>query len=219
MVQAAEEQESLSLPETPTSACFWLNHAGFPTEQQRTIVMTGVARSGTSFVGSVCGRLGVPHGRDEADRVSGHWEHYGLRVAFKAKNEDELRRIVIEFNGAHEVWGWKLPSLRTNLDLVLNMIRNPCFIFTFKEPLSMAMRKIATGHNARISRHFKRIFADNIGLVEFAESTRRPVMLVSYDRALRRLDECIAAIARFSGVTHYDLNVVKAGIEEDARRY
>ncbi|MCW5733905.1 MAG: hypothetical protein KIS73_07265 [Enhydrobacter sp.] len=219
--EAVERGKGSTAPDLqPTmSSCFWLNPAGFPTERQRTLVMTGVARSGTSFIGSVAGQLGIPHARTSDDRVSGHWEHYALRVAFKEKNEEEFASIVSEFNQSYDIWGWKLPSLRTDFEWVMRHVRNPCFVITFKEPLSMAMRKISTGHQDNVGRHFKRIFSDYQQLVEFATTSKRPVMLVSYDKALRQLDECIAAIAKFGGVERYDPEAVKAGIADDATRY
>src|SRR5579862_3374773 len=69
--EADGEQEERSTDRQVHMPCYWVNAAGFPTEAKRTIVMTGVARTGTSFIGAVAGRLGVPQGRDENDRVSG----------------------------------------------------------------------------------------------------------------------------------------------------
>lgn len=210
-----DDNESLRQP----LPCFWLNPAGNPTQAQRTVLMTGMARSGTSFIGSVIGRLGVVCRRNAQDKVSGHWEHVDLRDAFKTTDAAEFERIISEFNQVSDIWAWKLPSLRTNFDWVISRIRNPCFIISFKEPLSMAMRKISTGHADNLERHFRKIFREYQELIEFACSTDHPVLLVSYDKALRNMDECIAALAKFSGVESYDAATVKMGVEEDARRY
>lgn len=199
--------------------CFQLNHVGYPVEPQRTLLLTGVARSGTSFAASVAGRLGVPFLRSGRDKVSGHWEHPDLRSAFTERDEAAFTSIVEEFNSAHSIWGWKLPSLRTDFDWVVSRIRNPCFVFTFKEPLSMAIRKISKGHADNLERHFRKIFREYDHLLQFAGATNRPVLLLSYDKSLRNLDECIGEVAKFGGVDSYDFAAVKKKVAEDALRY
>lgn len=199
--------------------CFQLNAAGFPTEEKRTLLITGVPRSGTSFLASVVGRLGVPQSRGPGDKVSGHGEHVGLRDAFGGRRDAEFRSIVAEFDAAHPTWAWKLPAMKADLDWVADRVRNPCFVFTFKEPLSVAMRKVSTGHDTDLEENFNKIFEGYVRLLQFARATPRPVLLVSYDKALRQFDECVAAVARFAGVPEWDLDEVERGVREDESRY
>lgn len=206
-------------PRREALPCFRLNAAGFPSEGQRTLLITGVPRSGTSFLASVVERLGIPLGRDARDKVSGHGEHVALRDAFGGRRDAEFRAIVAGFDAAHATWAWKLPAMKADLDWVTDRVRNPCFVFTFKEPLSVAMRKVSTGHVDDLEESFRKIFEGYGRLLAFARATPRPVLLVSYDKAMRQLDECIAAVARLGGVSDWDPAEVARGVREDALRY
>ncbi len=200
-------------------ACFWLNRPSFPTTPQRTIVMTGAARTGTSFVSSVFARLGLPMGRNGRDLVSGHFEHVSLREALVAGEHSRLKEIIAEFDARFDVWGWKAPAIRKDFETVAKLIRNPCFVFVSKEPLSVALRKIELGRKANLFRLFNRITQDYIELVEYAQASPHPCMLVSYDRALQRIDECIAAFAAYAGITTYDSTAVQQAVTADGARY
>jgi hypothetical protein len=198
---------------------FWLTDEAFPTEKKRTIIMTGVARSGTSFVGSVFGNLGVPMARSEDDAVSGHWENLELRRALVERRYADLERIIGEFDSQYDTWAWKAPAIRNDFEAILKYVRNPCFVFVFKEPLSVAMRKIERNHQADFVKHFRRMFQAYSGLVEFAQETDRPCMLVSFDRAVKNTETTVKNFARFAGVTDYDVASVVEKIRTDGQNY
>lgn len=198
---------------------FWLTGAGFPVESQRTIIMTGVARSGTSFIGSIFGNLGVPMARSETDVVSGHWENLALREALVERRYDDLERMIGEFNSQYDTWAWKAPAIRNDLKSILKYVRNPCFVFVFKEPLSVAMRKIERNHQADFVKHFRRMFQAYSQLVEFAQETERPCMLVSFDKAAKNTEDTVRSFARYAGVSDYDVASVIEKTRADGRNY
>lgn len=198
---------------------FWVTGAGFPVEKQRTIIMTGVARSGTSFIGSIFGNLGVPMARSEDDVVSGHWENLELRRALVERRYDDLQRMIGEFDSQYDTWAWKAPAIRNDLKAILKYVRNPCFVFVFKEPLSVAMRKIERNHQEDFVKHFRRMFQAYSGLVEFAQETDRPCMLVSFDKAAKNAEDTVKSFARYAGVTDYDLASVIEKTRADGRNY
>jgi hypothetical protein len=200
------------------SNSFWINN-GIPAEQQRTIVMTGMARTGTSFVASVFGHLGVPMRLHDRDKVSGHWEHIAMREALVEEDHETLDRLFSEFNAKYDTWAWKAPAIRLELEMLEKKLRNPCFVFVFKEPLSVAMRKIDRGAKADVARHFKRIFESYMGMVQFAQETSRPCMLVSFDRAVKKGAATVKAFAEFAGVQEYDVEKVLAGVKQDEQNY
>lgn len=198
---------------------FWLTRGSFPEERQRTIIMTGVARSGTSFIGSVFGNLGVPMARSETDVVSGHWENLALREALVERRYDDLQRMIGEFNSQYDVWAWKAPAIRNDLKAILKYVRNPCFVFVFKEPLSVAMRKIERNHQEDFVKHFRRMFQAYSAMVEFAQETDRPCMLVSFDRSAKNTEDTVRNFARYAGVSDYDMAEVIEKTRADGRNY
>jgi hypothetical protein len=210
------EAETELRPEPP---CYWLNRAGWPAAPQRTIIMTGVARSGTSFLSSVLLHLGLPMKRGESDQLSGHAEHVPLREALAAKDHPRLTSIVAEFDQRFDIWGWKAPGIRTDFETVVATVRNPCFVFVFKEPLSVAMRKVDRGREPEIDRLFRKTVKAYVELVDYAAASPHPCMLVSYDRATKRIDECIGALAAFAGIARYDPEAVRQAVSGDGDQY
>lgn len=197
--------------------CTWRNRT--PSENERTLLLTGMARSGTSFLASSIGHLGVPLGRYEGDRVSGHGEHVPLRQAFTDRDEASFERLVSEFNREHSTWAWKLPALRTDLEWAAKRVRNPCYVIVFREPLSVSLRKISNGRAPDLRRLFRKVFEEYDALLEFALGTKQPVLLVSYDKALRQFDEWLAALASFAGVATYDAATIREKVRRDGAEY
>jgi hypothetical protein len=190
-----------------------------PTEGKRTIIIAGPTRTGTTFVASAVARLGVPFRRDARDRVSRRYEHRALRLAFESKDREAFREIVAQFDKQHDVWAWKLPAIISGFDFVRANTRNPCFILTFKEPLSVALRKFAAGRGPNPVAVLSAVLREYQGVVRFADSSDRPAMMVSYDRAVRRTEDFIPALANYVGRPDYDLATVIAGIRDDGEQY
>lgn len=217
--EAADEGRGSPARSGERTPCYWLNCRSFPDSPQRTIIMTGMARTGTSFVSSVFTRLGLPMGRSPSDKVSGHGEHIALRTALVDKDYAGLKAIIAEFDSQFDIWGWKAPAIRNDFDAIAEHVRNPCFVFVFKEPLSVAMRKMERGRNAELTRLFNRLFRAYMELVTFAQSSPHPCLLVSYDNATRRMSECIDAFARYAGIKDYDLAAIEQDVASDGDRY
>jgi hypothetical protein len=197
--------------------CTWRNRT--PTEVERTLLLTGMARGGTSFVASSIAHLGVPLGRHEGDAVSEQGEHVLLRQAFKDRDEMAFERLVGEFDREHATWAWKLPALRKDLEWASRRVRNPCYVIVFREPLSVSLRKISNGRAPDLRRMFRKIFDEYDALLEFALGTKRPVLLVSYDKALRQFDEWLSALASFAGVASYDAASIREKVRRDGAAY
>lgn len=187
---------------------------------KRTILITGTGRGGTSFAASAFLRLGIPfarpgHKREISRRTH---EHRTLRDLFKAEDREQLRAIAAEFSQAFPIWGWKLPQIHNNLELILECIENPHFVFVFKEPVSVAFRRTDI-LNADFTYALENILQNYLTMTVFARQNRLPVLFVGYDSAMASMAAFLAQAAAFAGVEAYDSEAVIAEIRADGQKY
>jgi hypothetical protein len=97
-------------------------------------------------------------------------------------------------------------------------VPNPHFVIIFKEPLSIACRK--TDLKGKETIHaFGQVLAVYQRLLEFAGKTEYPLLLMSYDRGLSKLEKFLPEVAGFAGVADFDVARAIEGIREDGKQY
>jgi len=186
--------------------------------EQKSIVICGAPRGGTSFAASAFLQLGVPFRRNRKDRISPRKEHNRLKEAFQAEDHDKMRQIIAEFCGLHPVWAWKLPAIESRFSEISAMLPNPHFVVIFKEPLSIAVRSAERRSKNPIN-VLQHVVAVHQRLAAIAATTEHPLLLVSYEKAMKSLPFFLETAARFAGIASYDEAAVIARIREDGRRY
>ena len=108
-----------------------------PPTGEKTIVVLGVARGGTSMVAAVLRELGVFLGDKATAPV---FEDVRLAEAIEANDPDLSRLIVNEYDAAHAIWAFKRPGLIDRLPLVSQLFRNPVYLVIFRDVLAIANR-------------------------------------------------------------------------------
>ncbi|MCK8463996.1 hypothetical protein MUY35_09055 [Aliiroseovarius sp. S1339] len=143
---------------------------------QRTIVILGVERGGTSMVAGVIRALGVDLGRS-----LGH-NHEDPR--FLSEDLQVLKDYVAERNEAADVWGFKMPKAIKNLEFWDNTLRNPVYVIAYRNPLAIADSWIQR-EAGKLVGIMKRIQVYQTAVVSFLETTSSPVLLVNYERSVQ----------------------------------
>ena len=119
-----------------------------PADPQKTVVITGSPRGGTSLAASLVAGLGLPfHGTTENDgraRTSPRYEHPGFVGSWK-QDRARYAQTAREMDAQFETWAVKHPRAIDDLAAAASAFRNPHFIFMFKEPLSVALRTSGLG--------------------------------------------------------------------------
>jgi len=165
--------------------------------REKTVVVLGVARGGTTMVASVLQALGVPMG----DKLGPVMEDITLSAAIESRDIDKLRRLVKIRDKCHSVWGWKRPSAIEYADVWKKHFRNIYIIAVFRDAFAISNRN-------RISM-LSEIF-DNMNdtviktdsLVKFLKKQNYPLLLCSYEKALFSPDNFVKSVDRF-----LDLNI------------
>jgi len=178
-------------PVTTNKTSILLNAIPEPTSQ-RTYVTFGVERGGTSLVAGVLRALGlylgdIPEGNNE-DK------------AFHNKPLGQMKATIARRNQEYDVWGWKYPTAASYLPVLSKSIRNAFFIVVYRDVVATALSRAQWDgefirRNGRMSLHETNAMINaNTG---FALATRRPVLLVSNEKASQHTSELIDELADF----------------------
>ena len=109
----------------------------------KTFIIVGVARSGTSMIAGSLDKLGVFMGDLARDPV---YEDVKLAKAIEENNWDYAESIIETYDRQYDIWGYKRPSAINNLSEIKRRVNNPIFLIVFRDILSIANRnKISMG--------------------------------------------------------------------------
>ncbi|QIA64445.1 hypothetical protein GT360_13515 [Vibrio astriarenae] len=171
-------------------------------QQQKTFVVVGVARGGTSIVAGALYHLGIPMGNASAPV----FEDLRLSLAFEKQSKEKFEQVVAEYNQRHDVWGWKRPSTLHALARIARKVRNPHFIFVFRDMLSVANRNTISMHMG-VESGLLGAVEDYRKIVKFIEKSKQPALLVSSEKVVKHKTPFIDALADFCGVEATQLQV------------
>lgn len=174
-----------------------------------TLVVSGVARSGTSMIATILHTAGVMMGDPPLEVVI---EDPEILAAASTGQEALLRQIIARRNATHPVWGFKLPNMHAYLRAEqVAWFRNPRMIMVFRDPVAVAVRDSLSeyydpGQKLTSSLH------GMISAIAFAEQARCPTLMLSYGKAIAAPERTVRAVLRFCGLYASD-----AMVEELAR--
>ncbi|CAN5537072.1 hypothetical protein BH10PSE6_BH10PSE6_26180 [soil metagenome] len=212
----------------PTLMPYWAFRSR-PDDIEKTIVVTGTPRGGTTFAASVVASLGLPFRGDREQGVNGkpafntaRYEHSGFIKAWK-KDRDLYAAIAREMDAQLSAWAIKHPRAVDDLEAACHSFRNPHFIFAMKEPMSVAMRlcqyEMSDLTNEALGRAMKKTLRHQLTALDFCLSSGVPCLMVSYDMAMRNVRPAIDGIAGFLGIERYDAAAIEAVLRTDWDTY
>lgn len=164
---------------------------------QRTIIVLGIARSGTSMAAKALEEIGVFMGDHRHKAV---YEDKRLAEALE-RNTDNLGDIVDEYNNRFDVWGFKRPGpmVWNYLETDIKKFRNPHIVVMFRDPLAISKRNnISVGSS--LENELRKTSKLTIDLVDFALSINVPKMMVSYEKAAMSPDYFVGKLIEFTGL-------------------
>ena len=171
---------------------------GGHVQEARTLVVTGVARSGTSMVARVLDGAGVFMGKHLDDVV---FEDLDFATLFSQASidHDVLTRMLRDRNRAYPVWGFKRPHLHMHREARIGLFRNPSVIVMVRDPVAVAERN-AIAEQLDVVQTLSMATLDLQQMMQFVEALTCPVLLVSYEKALRQPDSFVARLLEFCGL-------------------
>ena len=158
---------------------------------QKTFIVVGVQRGGTSMVAGVMRELGINLGTNLG---SNHED-----PEFLPKEIDRLLDVIAQRNSKFDVWGWKMPHTSEYLLEILDNVRNPHVVVVFRNLLAMAESQMKRS-SAGFENAFK--FSTNrlVQVAGIIPAIHCPLQLVDYDLALRQPDNFVGELINFAGI-------------------
>lgn len=105
----------------------------YPEGERMTVILIGMGRGGTSMTAGILDALGVAmDGSNE-----GHFE----RMEFKRRKS--IIDIVHTLNKEYKKWGAQVLIDDFQIDRMIQTVINPVFIVIFRDPISIAQRRVS----------------------------------------------------------------------------
>jgi len=145
---------------------------------EKTVLVFGLGRGGTSLVSGLLIELGVFMGHNA------HKTKHEYTPFYPGMPKIELLEAIRSNDRAHSVWGWKCPKDIFLIDQYLHHLRNPHAIIVFRNFLDTSMSSYKHSsldllHSLRQNR------AVMERIISFAIDSEVPTALVSYEKSSR----------------------------------
>ena len=103
---------------------------------------------------------------------------------FISEDPQDLKNYVAERNNSADIWGFKMPKAANNLDFWDSNLRNPVYVIAYRNPLAIADSWIQR-ESGQLLGIMNRVQSYQSAVLSFLETTRSPVLLVNYERAVQ----------------------------------
>jgi hypothetical protein len=180
----------------------------------RTILCTGLGRSGTSAIASLLEFLGLWLGVPESSR---NRENKDLIRAFE-ESTDAAKTLIADYDERFPIWGFKAPGARTELDDWLPLFRNPLLIVPHRDVVGRLGRQSVSGGRQATFDNLRRAIIHQRRLIEALEPVTIPQLHISFSLLSDAPEEALAIIADFTGLAIPEGDV-RAFMHESRERY
>jgi hypothetical protein len=171
-----------------------LNDSG-PASAERTIIVLGIARSGTTMVAGALHHLGIP--MCVGQRPNGVFEDTEIGRLLGSKDYEALAGLVEARNREHAVWGWKRPDAIDDIPKIERYFRSPEYVVVFRDVFAIANRN-RISVRADLLANMNEALARYSRLLAFLASNGRRTLLVSYEKAMLDQKAFVHALAEFA---------------------
>jgi hypothetical protein len=156
-------------------------------KDNKTLVVLGVARGGTSLVSGALSKLGLFGGEESTAPV---FEDTKLAGAYENKDYKLAKRIINEYNSIHKIWSFKRPSSIDYLDSIHKDLANPIYIIIFKDIFSIANRNNIS-MKMNILQGLNRAMHDYRKILNFLDDNSVSGLLLSYEKIMQNKEDFI----------------------------
>lgn len=165
--------------------------------QEKTLLITGLARSGTSMLAALLEAAGIWLGDHVYEPIN---EDAEITQILRARDFARLDALIERQNAAAPIWGFKVPDLHRFLQHdELQRFRNPHLIVIYRDPVAVAVRN-ALSEQVDGSQAMIDTTSAMHSLAQFVRASRLPFLLLSYEKALLFPQVFIDNVLSFCGV-------------------
>lgn len=157
-------------------------------ENQKTVVVLGVERGGTSMAAGVIRALGVDMGKRAG------LNHEDPR--FLTEEDEKLEKLIEVRNKEAYIWGFKMPKAVNKLNFFDKHLRNPFFIIVYRNPAAVADSWMQRGAGEYLDTIERALNYYNL-IVNYLRQTTHPALIINYEQSVREKEATVRAIADF----------------------
>ena len=183
-------------------------------KQPRTIICTGLGRSGTSAVASLMEFLGIWVGVPETSR---NRENKDLIRAL-GEGPEAASKLISQYNDQFDVWGFKAPAIRKGLHETLELFRNPMVIVPHRDTIGRLGRQMVSGGREVTFKTLREGIMHQRRTVDELERVSAPQLHLAFPLLATAPETALEAIAAFAGLPIPDGDV-RAYMENSRERY
>lgn len=173
---------------------FLINYENSTSKDEKTIIICGLPRSGTSMMAMLLKNVGIFIGNKVDNAV-----FEDVEISRMIENNENIDQIIESRNKKHKVWGWKRPNAYKFGDRFLNKLRNPHFIVLFRDHASIAMRRSISDRSDFV-KNLSKINKEYEILINFIHENKFPILIVSYEKSLSQKIRVIKSVFDFVGI-------------------
>ncbi len=193
------KDNQLGIPRFDEEQFKTLNNTGFKLigapspNKEKTIIVVGTARSGTSAIAGMLNKLGVFMGATADQPI---FEDVHLTTKIESGATAEALEIIGAYNQEHQTWGFKRPSFIQHLSDYHHQFRNPCYIIVFRDLLAVANRA-EISHQLNIVNMLNKLLKDMEQIIRFVSQHNPTALLVSYEKLLNNPADFVNQVISF----------------------
>lgn len=192
-------------------------------QNQKTFIIFGVPRGGTTMVARVAEQLGVSMGSGLPSNYEDDEFNYD-KMSDAVKEDPKLMargllRAINRRNAKRDVWGWKYPRAHLYLPLIIKQLRNPQLICVLRDPVASSLRPLSRkrvqkeGKAQLPTRVIKQHLNWQLKNIEQIHKFNRPTFLCSYEKAVLDPTAFVADMASFIDLRS-DEQSLRAAVEQ-----
>lgn len=163
---------------------------------QRTIIVLGEARGGTSLAAGILSALGVPMGTQVDDPI---FEDGVLTRAIRSGRTKNFRNVITQYNALWNIWGFKQPSAKRFLMRKASSLRNPMFLMIVKDAVSICSRKNDL-YGYDYVQTMRSVLKSYDEQIRFLSKKRYPALVISYEKLVSNPAPFLDHICSFFGL-------------------
>ena len=165
--------------------------------REKTLLITGLARSGNSMLAALLEAAGVWLGDHVYEPIN---EDAEITQMLQARDFTRLDALIARENAHTPVWGFKMPDLHLYMQHdELQRFRNPHLIAIFRDPVAVAARNAISEQHDAMQAMIEATAAMH-ALTQFVRAARVPFLLLSYEKALVLPRAFIENVLAFCGI-------------------
>jgi len=159
----------------------------------KTVIVLGTPRGGTSMVAGTLANLGVYMG----EQLSVVFQDQVLSQCIKEKDKKKAKQAIRARNEQYPLWGTKNDFPRTGT--WLRLFREPVYVVVFRDIFATANRRVVSENLSLLSEMFS-VLSFYLLILVFLRFSKRPILLVSYEKALLAPEKFVNELSNFLGI-------------------